>query len=270
MRRKAGTAAGMQGTMAAAAVVVATATLLAGCSVNWGGGMTEVLLGGKRPGEVAPAAPPADAAAPGSSTNADAAKESEELRRLEKKSKNLRSIAILPFAYAAADSALACDVCPGDMVLRPTSREAARLVTGFVYEAVARHPRFLYPTPEVVDRAMAGVPGHGLRETAMALAAEGRADYAVAGALVELRPRVGDDHEPEQAAGAVLYLALLDAHTGKVLWSDTSDRSEPGRGFFKHLYDRLINDRPVRWHTAEEWSETVSDGLVKKLVREVD
>lgn len=245
------------------------ATFTAGCSMNWdSSGIHDVLFGGKKPADIG-------VAAPDSGTNADAAMGGTQAAppaesTIDEAQSMLRRIAVLPVAYVdAAGEGQPCDLCPADLKMKPTSRLPARLITGFLYEKIARHPRLLFPTPETVDKFMAASPTHSLRQLAASLAAAGKADYAVVGALQDLRQRVGPDDDPTTPAGVTLYAALIEAKTGKILWSDTFDKEESGRGIFYGAYDKLMNDKPVRWSTAEGFSEQAADKLMDELVGEV-
>ncbi|MFN2376659.1 MAG: hypothetical protein ABR538_08985 [Candidatus Binatia bacterium] len=249
------------------------ASLLSGCSVTWGeGGITDVLFGGKPAAEIAPQPgdqPPATAAEAAAASEQGApppALKQEE----EDGERSLRKIAVLPVAYSDAAGGQPCDLCPGSLVMKPTTKVQARLLTGFIYEAVSRHPRILFPTPESVDLAVQAAPGRSFRQAMASLAAAGRADYVIAIALLELRPRVGPDDAPEQPAGAAIYASLLHARSGEVLWSDTFDENESSRGIFLGAYDKVMNDKPVRWRSAEEFSEYGADELIEDLVDELD
>lgn len=233
----------------------------AGCSFNWGeGGISDVLFGGRPADEIVPAA-----------TNADAGEvAAPEEKPAEDTSSTLRRIAILPVAWTDGTSGQPCDLCPETVTMKPTDELSARLATGFIYEAIARHPRFLFPPHDVVERTVAAQPNLSLRAAAQQLNASGRADYVVVAALQELRQRVGPNDDPEQAAGVAMYAALVDAKTGAILWSDSFDRDEGGRGIFKGTYDKVMNDRPVRWSTAREFSEHAVDKLIDDLVDELD
>ena len=241
------------------------ASLTSGCSFSWdSSGVKDVLFGGKAAADIVPGT---QEAPPKSATNADAA---EAAKAKKKEETGLRRIAILPVAYADASGGQPCDLCPPSVQMKPTSALSARLVTGFIYEAIARHPRLLFPSPDAVEKAMAASPGRSMRQTAAQLAAAGRADAVVVAALVELRPRVGPDDAPTQPAGVALYTAIMDARTDAVRWSDTFDRDESGRGIFRGVYDKVMNDRPIRWNSAESYSEHAVDELIEDLVDELD
>jgi hypothetical protein len=239
------------------AAATLAATLAAGCTINWGeGGITDAKVAGRPVADLGPSATNADAAAPAKVDKDDDGEKS-----------SLRKVAVLPVAYTDGTKTLACDLCGADVAMKPTSAKAARLVTGFVYEAVARHPRLLFPPPEVVDRAMAG---RSMKEAAAQLHASGKADLVVVTALVELRPRIGPDDAPEKRAGVALHAALVDAASGKVLWSKSFDEDESSRGMVLRTYDALMNDAPVRYATAEAFSEYAVDDLIEDLIDEID
>jgi len=261
---------------AAVPVLIVASTmsaLLSGCSFSWDdSGIKDVLLGNRRPADIvkgeeqpntttaAEADPLAEQAKPPAPRPEDEGSEESSLRR----------IAILPVAYSDGSGGQPCDVCPPSVVMKTTSAMSARLVTGFIYEAVALHPRFLFPSPETVEKTMSATPGRSFRQATLALASAGRADVVLASALIELRPRVGPDDGPTQPAGVALYIAMLDGRSGAILWSETFDQDESGRGWFKRLYDKVMGDQPVRWHTAEGYSEVAADELVEELVDELD
>lgn len=261
MTRRSRTAPALRFAPVAAAILVAAG--VAGCSFNWGeGGISDVVFGGRPADEIVPTATNADAgevAAPASAGEpaGDA-------------STNLRRIAILPVAYTDGSSGQPCDLCPESVTMKPTDALSARLVTGFIYEEVARHPRFLFPPYDVVERTVLAQPNLSFRAAMQQLHAAGRADYVVVAALQELRQRVGPNDDPEQPAGVAMYAALVDAKTGEVVWSDAFDRDESGRGVFKGTYDKVMNDKPVRWSTAQEYSERAADALIDDLVDELD
>lgn len=218
--------------LAALLVALALSLPAAGCSFSWGGGDSPE--GGD------------DGAA---------------IEIEETKAGPLRKVAILPAAYVAEDGGYACDLCDPPVSMKPTSREAARLVTGFFHEQIARHPRFLFPTHDVVE----AVSGSGMRQAAASLAAAGKADSVVVAALVELRQRVGTDDAPESPAGATIFAALVDARSGKTLWSKTYDGQQKGRGGMRRTVARIAGSKPFRWGTAEEFSETAVAELVEDL-----
>ncbi|MFN2425992.1 MAG: hypothetical protein ABR587_06055 [Candidatus Binatia bacterium] len=248
------------------AAVMLSVSVLSGCSFSWGsGGISDVLFGGRQAEDIVQGEEPAKGSA--EEKAAAAAKAEEELLGEES---NLRRLAILPVAYSDGTAGQPCDLCPPSVAMKPTSALAARLATGFTYEAIARHPRFLFPAPDAVERAVAATPNRSLRQAALQLAADGRAELVAVLALVELRPRIGPDDAPSQPAGATVYAALVNAKSGETLWSDTFDRNESGRGFILKTYDKVANDQPIRYRTAEGYMEHAVDELIEDLVDEVD
>jgi hypothetical protein len=252
---------------AAATALLLAASLMSGCSFSWdSSGIKDVLLGGKKPADIVK---PEEK--PKSSTDADAVGAGKVQDETFGGESSLRKIAILPVAYSDGTTAgQPCDLCPPSIAMKTTSRLAARLATGFIYEAIARHPRFLFPTAETVEKTMQASPGRSMRQAALNLANAGRADLVVVAALVELRPRIGPDDGPTQPAGVTLYASLVNGRTGEVVWSDTFDHDQSGRNFILSAYDKVANDKPLRWSTAEGYSEHAVDELVEDLVDEVD
>lgn len=246
-------------------VAVAVAGLLAGvvsgCSFSWDdAGIEDVRVAGRTPADLAPAPVPAD---PGEA--AEAAKKAE-----EEAERKLRRVAVFPVAYADAAGSLPCDLCPESFAMQPTSAATARLATGFLYEAITAHPRLLFPPFKAVEAALAASPNRSMKAAASALAAAGKAEYVVVAALGELRPRVGPDDKPERPAGVRLWMGLLQARTGEVVWQESFDEDETQRNFLFRTYDRIANDVPVRYHTVEGFTETAIDELVVDMVDELD
>ena len=177
----------------------------------------------------------------------------------------LRKIAILPVAYVGEGGGYACDLCPESVKMQQTSAQAARLTTAFFYENVARHPRLLTARYETV----AAAASKGMRAGATELAARGQADAVLIAALVALRPRVGNDHNPEHPAGAALFASLVDARSGAVLWSGTFDEDEQAPSSFKRMYRKFVGDVQPKWHTAEGFTEIGVKQLVESMVDKV-
>ena len=252
--------------------------LFAGCTFSWDdSGIKDVNVIGRRPGDIGPqdgkegkegTTASAEGAAPAVATPAPAGSVAAGAPVSEDSS--LRRIAILPVAYRDQTGGQSCDLCAGAPEMKPTNAMSARLATGFLYEAIARHPRLLFPPPGVVDQTLRATPGQSYRAAATSLSAGGKADYVVAAALLDLRPRVGPDNGPDQPAGVAMYAALVDARSGEVLWSDTFDDDESGRNLMLRAYDRVMNDKPIRWRSADEYCEHAVDELVEDLVDEVD
>jgi hypothetical protein len=243
--------------------VLVAATLLSGCSFTWGeGGIGDILFGGRKADEIVGQNDPNQNQAKPGVTAAPAAAEVE--------GSSLRKVAILPVAWTDGTNGQPCDLCPPSVTLKATDALSARLATGFIYEAVARHPRFLFPPHAAVEKTLDQTPGHSMRQAMATLSSGNRADYAIIAALVELRQRVGDNKNPESPAGVAMYAALVDAKTGETIWSDTFDDNESSRGVFLGTYDKVMNDRPIRWSTAQEYTEHAVDELIEDLVDELD
>jgi hypothetical protein len=237
------------------------ATLASGCSFTWGeGGIGDVLFGGRKADDIVGNDPNQTQAGPAASASASA----------EVEGSTLRKVSILPVAWTDGTTGQPCDLCPATLSMKPTDALSARLATGFVYEAIARHPRFLFPPHSAVEKTMEQTPGRSMRQAMATLSAGGRSDYVIVTALVELRQRVGDNQNPETPAGATVYAALIDARSGETIWSDTFDDNESSRGMILGTYDKVMNDRPIRWSTAQEYSEYAIDSLVEDLVDELD
>ncbi len=184
----------------------------------------------------------------------------------ERAKTGLRKIAILPVAYSAGGAGYTCELCPASVTMQPTGAEAARLVSAFFYENMARHPRFLTVRYETV----AAVASKGMRAAAADLASRGKADAVLVAALVALRARVGDDETPERPAGAVLFASLVDARSGAVLWSGTFDEDDKPKGRLHRLYDRIVGGVPRKWSSAEGFTEVGVKQLVEDMVDEID
>jgi len=246
--------------------VLLAAGVQSGCSFSWGsGGISDVLFGGRSTDDIVneekpKKGSPEEAAAEAAKAEADLLGEESRLRR----------IAILPVAYTDGAAGQPCDLCPASVQMKATTAGAARLAMGFTYEAIARHPRFLFPSADTVEKAVASTSDRSMRQAALQLATAGRAELVVVSALIEMRPRVGPDDAPSQPAGAALYMSLVNAKTGEVVWSDTFDGNESGRNFVLKGYDKLANDQPLRWTTAEGYIEHAIDELVEDLEDELD
>lgn len=249
-----------RGGASAMVLAVLVAFFASGCSFSWDSeGISDVLFGGRPASEIT-----------GAGEVVEEVEEVVEDDGDEHEGSTLRRIAVLPTAYTDGTSGQPCDLCPDSVVMKPTDAKSARLVTGFVYEAIARHPRFLFPRADAVEKAVAARPDRRMAAAAQQLAAAGQADVVVVFALLELRPRVGPDSNPEVPAGASVYASLVDARSGEVLWSDFFNRDEKARNRVVRTYDKIANDAPIRWKTAQEFSEVGVDKLVDDLVDELD
>ncbi len=171
------------------------------------------------------------------------------------------SIAILPLAYRDDSGGLPCDLCPDKLVMAPTSRDDALLVTAFFYEALESHPRFTVMPEEVVNSVLE----RSLAGAAERLRARGDVDAVLTGGLLELRPRVGDPRAPERRAGAAVYAALIRLSDGEVLWKAFYDEDDRPRGRFRSQIGRLVGEGRDLGRTAVE----VARGEVVRMVSEL-
>jgi len=174
----------------------------------------------------------------------------------------IKRIAVLPFAYRGAGGGVPCDLCPDRLVMAVTSEQDALLATAFLYEGLARHPRIQVIPYERVRQYQ----GATMRETLANLASKEHLDGAVVGALLEMRPRLGDPRDPKQRGGAAVYAALLDVASGEALWTRFYDRS-PGRpGRIMHSYNKLVGEEEHAL-TADEATQAGIQGMVPSLVK---
>lgn len=233
------------------ATLLAVTLAVSGCSFSFGDdeGPSDITIAGRSPGQLV-----------GGAEGVEGAKSASDDDR------GLRKIAILPVAYRDAAGGYACDLCGDAVQMQETGAAAARLATGFLYEAVARHPRILFPNHQSVEK----VASRGMRQAAADLAAGGSADAVIVAALVELRPRVGPDDSPEKPAGVTMFLSLVDARSGTALWSKTFDREEAPPSWFRLLLHKIWGDTPRRWSTAEGYTEVAADNLVEDLIDYLD
>lgn len=179
--------------------------------------------------------------------------------------KRVARIAVLPFAYRDRNGSQPCDICPDKLVMDVTSEDDALLVTAFLYEVLARHPRLQVIPYETVRAA----EGETMTDTLTRLAESEKIDAVVVGALLELRERLGDPRAPEQRAGASVYAALLDLPSGRPVWKRLYDHtpSRPGRAVRE--YERLIVGEESKALTAHEVAQVGIDRMASSLVRAV-
>jgi hypothetical protein len=161
-------------------------------------------------------------------------------------------IAIVPLAYRDAASTRSCDVCPNDLVMAPTSTADAQLATAFFYEQIARYPRFTIVPEQTMERYYADT----MDETITRLTEAERVDTVVVGALLEIRPRIGDPRRPERLGGASVYAAALDIETGEASWVEVFDGTDqpPTRVWLEaeRLVGRKDHDRyPTEYEVLE-------------------
>lgn len=174
----------------------------------------------------------------------------------------IQRVAVLPFAYRAAGGGVSCDLCPDKLVMDVTSEQDALLATAFLYEGLARYPRIQVIPYERVREYQ----GATMRETLTKLAEKENIDAAVVGALLELRPRIGDPRHPKQRGGAAVYVVLLDLPNGAPIWKRYYDRS-PGRpGRIMHSYYELVGEEEHAL-TADEATQEGIEGMVPGLVK---
>ena len=174
----------------------------------------------------------------------------------------IKRIAVLPFAYRAIGGGMSCDLCPDRVVMDVTSEQDALLATAFLYEGLARYPRIQIVPYERVREFQ----GATMRETLTNLAEKEHLDTAIVGALLELRPRIGDPRDPKQRGGAAVYAALLDLPSGEPIWKRYYDRS-PGRpGSIVHSYNRLVGEEEHSLTDDEATREGI-EGMVPGLVK---
>lgn len=178
----------------------------------------------------------------------------------------VKTIAVLPFGFRAEGGGFACTLCPDAVELEKTSRSDAELATAFFYEALTRHPRF-----EVVPFERVGFLGTETMEAAAGrLRAEDGVDAVVVGALIELRPRVGDPRQPQARAAAALYAALVDPRSGERLWARRYyDEDKPPSGVVKQLR-RLVTGDDVPTLTAHEVLHRAEIEMVAQMARETN
>ena len=177
----------------------------------------------------------------------------------------ITNVAVLPFAYRDDAGVHPCDLCPDTLVMDVTSADDAELVTAFFYEALTRHPRVrVLP----FERVSAG-RGATMRETLDALAEGEQVDAVVVGALLELRPRIGDPRSPEQRGGAAIYAALLDLPSGRPIWKRVFDHSPRRPGTAIRQYQALVLGEEAKSLTAHEVAELGAARMAQSLARTV-
>jgi len=177
----------------------------------------------------------------------------------------VRTIAVLPFAYRAEDGTRACDLCPDTLVMDKTSEQDALLVTAFFHEALTRHPSLTV----IPNERILAARGETMEQTLAVIAAEEEIDAVVVGALLELRPRLGDPRDPYQRGGAAIYAALIDMRSGNPVWKRVFDRTPPRPGRAVRQYARLVEGEIPKSYTAHEVSERAADSMVSSLVRAI-
>lgn len=177
----------------------------------------------------------------------------------------IRRIAVLPFAYRDELGAVPCTMCPNPVILAPTSEDDALLVTAFFYEALTRHPRFEVVPSQTVARFM----GESMEETTDRLEVMQSIDAVLVGALLELRPRLGNPQKPEDPGGAAVYVALIDARTRRQLWNRVFDRTQRPEGAAKRAYDAVLGNDLPHWLSARGIAQEGALELMKNMARNV-
>lgn len=178
----------------------------------------------------------------------------------------VRRIAVLPFAFRGSERKRLCTLCPAAVVMARTSETDAQLVAAFFYEALTRHPRFDVVPFELVER----FAGQSMEESLAGLRALQSVDAVVVGALLELRPRIGDPLEPRARAGAAIYAALIDADSGAPLWSRVYDADQALAGRASRRLKTLLSAGPAPTQTALEVALAAADEMVANMARVVD
>jgi hypothetical protein len=176
-----------------------------------------------------------------------------------------RTIAVLPFAYRDELGSVDCSMCPNRVVMAPTSENDALLVTAFFYEALTRHPRFVVVPPETVARFMADT----MEETTERLEVMANIDAVLIGALLELRPRLGDPQSPSDPGGAAIYVALIDVRTKQQLWNRVFDRTQRPEGAAARTIDTIVGNEDPYWLSAQGIAQDAALELMKTMARSV-
>ncbi len=177
----------------------------------------------------------------------------------------IKKIAVLPFAFRDAESIHACTLCPNPLVMAPTSQDDALLVTAFFYEALTRHPRFEVVPYETVDR----FAGDTMSQTLDRLQVMESVDAVLVGALLELRPRVGDPQNPEEAGGAAVYAALIDASSGQSLWNRVFDRTQRPANAAEKGYEVIVGGGNPHWLGAQGIVQEAALEMMSNMARTV-
>ena len=177
----------------------------------------------------------------------------------------IRRIAVLPFAYRDEHGTVPCTMCPNPVVMAPTTEDDALLVTAFFYEALTRHPRFQVVPPDIVARFMAET----MEETTERLEVMQNIDAVLIGALLELRPRIGNPQAPAEPGGAAIYVALIDARTKVQLWNRVFDRTQRPENPLERGYEVVVGDDGAHWLSSLGIAQEAALELVKTMARTV-
>jgi len=182
-----------------------------------------------------------------------------------KDTREIRRIAILPFAYRAAGESHPCTLCPDDLVMAPTSYDDAMLVTAFFHEALTSYPRLSILPYETVERFRSDDMAESLDRL---YAVEG-IDAVLVGALMELRPRQGDPREPTATAGAAVYAALVEPLTQRVLWSGYRDENQTAPPLTLRRMSEIVSGEPVRWRSDLGQAQVYAEELAGEMIRRI-
>jgi hypothetical protein len=177
----------------------------------------------------------------------------------------VRKIAIVPFAFESAVTSRPCDLCPEPVEMSETSRTSAILTTAFFFEELTHYPRF--DTVEV--RRINTLVDYSMADALELFRVMDGIDAVFIGAVVDLREREGDPNKPTRAAGATLYAALLDAHSGGVLWQGSFDEDQKEPGLVRTAYRELTRGDNQEWLTAMEFAHRGAHQLVTRMVDEI-
>jgi hypothetical protein len=178
---------------------------------------------------------------------------------------DIQKIAVLPFAFRDEVGIHPCTLCPNAVIMAPTSADDATLVTGFFYEALTRHPRFEVVPFDIVDRFI----GDTMQQTVDRLQVMEDIDAVLVGALLELRPRIGDPQDPAEAGGAAVYAALLDARSGKQLWNLVFDRTQPPANAAEKGYEVVVGGGNLHWLSAQGIAQEAALEMMSNMARSV-
>ncbi|RMD82990.1 MAG: hypothetical protein D6815_07765 [Candidatus Dadabacteria bacterium] len=174
-------------------------------------------------------------------------------------------VAILPLAYRDERGVVECDLCPDRLVMAPTSREDALLVTAFFYEVLDSHPRFVLVEEGRVEAAR----GATMAETMRNLRAREGVDAVLVGALLELRARMGDPRAPGRRAGAAVYAALIDSASQAAIWRGYRDWDDRAPARWQQGFTRVVRGATRVSKTALEVAREAVESLVEDMVRKV-
>ena len=178
---------------------------------------------------------------------------------------DVKTIAVLPFGYRDAGGLHPCELCSNPVVMAETSEDDALLVTAFFYEALTRHPRFNIVPFETVER----LQGATAQETVDRLDVMMDINAVVTGALLELRPRIGDPANPEQRGGAAFYVVLIDAETGEELWNRVFDKTQRPKNPAVAGWQKLVSTAKPHWQTSLGIAQNGAVDLMKNMARTV-